>query len=447
MRDLVYDNKSTSLRSQVKTIPPFAWQELGVYSNGDNQDDSPRKNFFFIPDASLAFIDLNGEYTVLSKSRDGANPPKLEAHIYFDEQRSNHRKTNKIVANDSKENEQLVVLEPISFGKGQQPIGLVQISTPTGPLKELLMRQLLVFFILSLLALIIGLFGYLPILRRTLVPLSNMVETTEQIDAGNLDRRFPTKQGQMEIDRLADSFNGMLERLEASFEAEKETQAIMRRFVADASHELRTPLTSIHGFLEVLLRGAANNPEQLNKALQSMYSESNRLHKLIKDLLLLTKLDQSPSVILVEGYLDELISEMEPQIQILAGERKFILELEPHLVCRFDADKVKQVILNLVHNAVQYTDSKNGVIHIKLISYYKGVQLSIADNGAGISKIHLPHIFDRFYRSDSSRTRKIGGAGLGLSISKSIVDAHGGTIRVVSEEGKGTAFHIWFPCC
>lgn len=213
----------------------------------------------------------------------------------------------------------------------------------------MLIRQLLTFLFLSLIAMLIGLLGFLPVLKRTLVPLFNIVHTVEQIDAGNLARRFPPHQGQREIDRLAESFNGMLERLEASFEAERETKKQMRRFIADASHELRTPLTSIHGFLEVLLRGAANQPDQLHKALKSMHGESERLNKLVHDLLLLAKLDRTP------------------------------------------------------------------------------------------------HVFNRFYRSDSSRTRKYGGAGLGLSITKSIVDIHRGTISVVSQEGAGCTFNIWLP--
>ncbi len=272
-----------------------------------------------------------------------------------------------------------------------------------------------------------------------------MVNTAEQIDAGNLARRFPVRQGQLEIDSLAESFNGMLERLEASFAVERETKEQMRRFIADASHELRTPLTSIHGFLEVLLRGAANQPEQLHKALKSMHGESERLNKLVHDLLLLAKLDRRPHIDLAEGLLDALIRDMEPQLRILAGKRKLVLRLEQDMKCRYNADKMKQVVLNLFHNAVQQTDPERGSIEISLLKKENGVQLSIRDNGPGISQSHLPHVFDRFYRSDSSRTRKYGGSGLGLAITKSIVDAHGGAIQVESREGEGCAFHIWLP--
>jgi len=448
----------------------FAWQDFGT--SGDMRP--PR---FFTSEASLVFIDVEGNYTVLSSGPGSINPPRLTTQEYLaelkkipqdelqrikdaggngpgsveppsldkpehlDGLKKNTKLNYKVI--DTGGAEQLLILQPV-FEHGQV-LGVVQVSTLTSPLKELLIRQLLTFLFLSLIALLFGLLCFLPILRRTLVPLFNMVDIAEQIDAGNLARRFPTRQGQMEIDRLAESFNGMLERLEASFAVERETKEQMRRFFADASHELRTPLTSIHGFLEVLLRGAANQPEQLHKALKSMHGESERLNKLVRDLLLLAKLDRTPHLELTEGLLDTVIREMEPQLRILAGNRKLSLQIEPNLKCKYDTDKIKQVILNLFHNAVLHTDPEKGQVRISLSGKGSGVQLSVQDNGPGISENHLSRVFDRFYRVDTSRTRKYGGAGLGLSITKSIVDAHGGIISVESKAGEGCTFHIWLP--
>lgn len=472
MREVIYKNKADSLQSQIMSIPRDAWEHPGT----STENGEKRPPVFFIPGASLAFIDAEGNYSVLSNGPGNINPPKLDTQEYLNvlnkKQKPNYKLDNaggngyggikpprsdkpeyigmlkkrseidyKII-NDAGA-EQLLVLQPV-FAPGQAP-GVVQVSALTSPLKELLIRQLLTFLFLSLIAMLFGLFCFLPILKRTLVPLFNMVDTAKQIDAGNLARRFPTRQGQMEIDRLAESFNGMLERLEASFAAERETKEQMRRFIADASHELRTPLTSIHGFLEVLLRGAANQPDQLNKALKSMHGESERLNKLVHDLLLLAKLDRTPHIDLTEGLLDAVIREMEPQLRILAGNRRLILQIEPNMKCKYNTDKIKQVILNLFHNAVQQTDPEKGHIQISLLGKSNGVQLSVQDNGPGISDSHLPHVFDRFYRSDSSRTRKYGGSGLGLAITKSIVDAHGGTISVESKEGEGCTFNIWLP--
>lgn len=133
------------------------------------------------------------------------------------------------------------------------------------------------------------------------------------------------------------------------------------------------------------------------------------------------------------------------QLHILAAGRKLDLDIEPEIICSFDPDQMKQVVLNLFHNVVQHTDREKGLIRISLVKKDGGVLLTVQDNGPGISESLLPHVVDRFYRSDSSRTRKYGGAGLGLAITRSIVNAHGGTISVESKEGEGCTFIIWLP--
>ncbi len=273
-----------------------------------------------------------------------------------------------------------------------------------------------------------------------------MVNAVKNINAANLAVKIPNHQGQEEIDRLADSFNEMLTRLDISFEHEKEAKEQMRRFIADASHELRTPLTSIHGYLEVLLRGAAERPDQLYPALRSMHGESKRIIKLVEELLLLAKLDRAPELNLTETNLTLLIREMEPQLYFLAGNRTVELQLEENLTGSVDEDKIKQVILNLFHNAVQHTDAESGQVHLSLHEDHNSqIVISIADNGPGISKENLSHIFDRFYRVDHSRTRQNGGAGLGLSITKSIVEAHGGQVDVESQVDEGSVFTASIP--
>ncbi|TGE32233.1 HAMP domain-containing sensor histidine kinase [Desulfosporosinus sp. Sb-LF] len=476
MREFIYQNKAISVQSQIRSIPPDAWGKWVNNTDGDNHDKTPgnppdnieitsgdhegsdhdhafisesndgrnRVPFFFLPDSTIAFYETNGTFTVLSNSlTTGGIPSKLAEQDYKDAMGSKAGLMYKVL-NQTAGSEQLIVLQPIQT-KGQL-LGVVQVDVSTKPLKDILTRQLLTFLSISLLALIGGMLAFIPVLRKTLVPLSKMVDTVEQIDAGNLAERLPVGQGQVEIDRLAVSFNGMLERLECSFEAEKEAKEQMRRFVADASHELRTPLTSIHGFLEVLLRGAMNQPDKLHRSLKSMYAESERMKKLVQDLLLLAKLDRSPNIQLSEGELGEIMKEMAPQLRLLAGNRKVSLRLTSNLRCRFDADKMKQVILNLFHNAVQHTDSEKGDIRLSLeTAPAGGVELTVRDNGSGIQEEHLPKLFNRFYRSDSSRTRKYGGAGLGLAITKSIVELHGGTIRVESFAEEGTIFYVWLP--
>ncbi len=438
MKHFIYQNKADSIHSQVVNIARQPWISL-QFKNGDRHPERP---MLFIPGSGLAFVDLNGNYQILSDFPQSLPVPRLSP-AELEGALQDRSGQDYLIVKDEQGAEQLVVLLPV--GPRGHIEGLLQVSTGTNELKEVLLRQLLIFLALALLALLVGLSAFLPVLKRTLVLLSNMVRTVERIDAGNLDGRLQVRQGQLELDRLSQSFNGMLERLEASFLAEKEAKEQMRRFIADASHELRTPLTSIHGFLEVLLRGALKHPEQLEKSLRVLYGESERINKLVEDLLLLAKLDRAPVIELSPGNLDQVIEEMIPQLRAMAGQRSVLFSLAPGMSCRFDRDKLKQVMLNLFSNAVKHTDPASGRISVTLAEDSGEAVLTVRDNGSGIDPQHLPHIFERFYRVDSSRTRKQGGAGLGLSITKSIIDRHDGTIRAESKPGEGSLFEVRLP--
>jgi two-component system OmpR family sensor kinase len=447
MKDFLYRSQAESLSLQTRGLPRDLLERSGVVPDGFGRgydNEKPRGPVVFLPDTSLAFIGSHGSFIDLTRA-EGMSAPRMSAGHYAVvlERLKERRKVSYEVVNNEEGTEQLIVFR-LPDGPGRQN-GLIQMGTSTEHLQAVAFRQLLIFGALVLLALAGGLALYLPVLHRTLNPLNKMVKTVERTDAGNLDERFPASQGQLEIDRLANSFNGMLERLETSFDAEREAKEQMRRFIADASHELRTPLTSIHGFLEVLLRGAADKPEQLHAAMNSMHGESTRMKKLVEDLLTLAKLDRAPQLQMTEVQLDQLILEMEPHLRMLAGERSVRFDLTAGIGGVCDSDKIKQVILNLFQNAVQHTDADDGEIAVILTAVGSQAELKIRDNGPGISEDHLPHLFERFYRSDSSRTRKHGGAGLGLAISQSIVEAHGGKIEVDSRPGEGSTFRVILP--
>ncbi|MFH0346634.1 sensor histidine kinase [Bacillus vallismortis] len=443
---LLYENRAVSIQSYINSTEPTIWKNIERYKSnpdGSHKSDGAVRPAFIYPGVTIVFIDKKTKAsTVLSTDPYAGAPPTFKKSVYDEALKDTMALHYTMTKNESGE-EVLVVFQAINID-GKEA-GVIQMSALTAPLKDVLLRQISIYSTLSLIALLLGLFTFLPVVRHTLKPLSQMVHMMGHINAGNLNKRLPVYRKQMEIDTLAISFNRMLERIETSFKAEKEAKERIRRFISDASHELRTPLTSIHGFIEVLLRGAALQPEQRERALNSMYEESKRATRLIEDLLFLAKIDRVPGFEMKRGDLDSLIREMEPQLSLLAKKRKLQLLLEDHAEAVFDGDKMKQVILNLVYNAVQYTDEKTGAITISLQKNDDGVILMIADNGTGIAQEHLPHLFDRFYRADPSRSRKYGGSGLGLAITKSIIDSHNGTIDVKSEIGRGTVFLVWLP--
>ena len=452
MKNFLYANKAASIEGQIDAIPTWDWQNINKAHATSN-----RNTLFELetPGSTIAFISPNGKFHDLFEDNFniGKNnqvndnsidikAPQLSKQMY-QKALTNLSDMSYEMTKDALGNNALLVLHRI--GGRDNPIGVVQVSTPTRPLQDILIRQLSIFAFLVAFALVVGLITFLPILRRTLVPLSQMIRTVSKINAGNLDERFSTTRAQTEIKLLSLSFNDMLERLENSFETERRAKERIRQFVADASHELRTPLTSIHGFIEVLLRGAARDPIKLDRALRSMYGESERVNKLVQDLLFLARLDQEPTFTFRSTRMDNLILSMESQLRLLAGHRKVTFLVFENIIVNCDTDKIKQVILNLFQNAVQHTDNKTGEIKVSLTKDVAGAQISIQDNGIGIPEEHKSQLFERFYRVDPARSRKHGGFGLGLSITQTIVEHHGGKISLDSELGKGTLFSVWLP--
>ncbi len=386
-----------------------------------------------------------------SKEIDEKKMQKLQVPILSEEeytsilnQYGNLEHTFKIVK-DKSNNYQMVAW--IKVGDLASPCGLIQLSTPIDDITAILMRQVYVHVSTSILILIIGGILGTTIFKRTLKPLYNITDTVEVIGVTDLDKRLKEENGQLEIDRLAKSFNVMLARIQESFMKEQAIKEKMRRFVSDASHELRTPLTSIHGFVEILLRGAAKNKEQLDLALSSILLESERLTKLVNDLLILTRLDQKPIVEVKKEDINDLLSEIKPQLKILSKDRTLQFQLKDNVQAIINKDQIKQVIFNLAQNAVLNTDKEKGVIIIatsmERLDNKEYAVLKITDNGTGIPEEHLTKIYDRFFRSETHRSREHGGYGLGLSIVKSIVDSNGGKIQVESEVNVGTTFSVY----
>lgn len=443
MSRFIYANTAQTIRSQVFSTPSQVWISF-AQNRGGRDPDRAVPFSITMPGTAVAFIDSQGDFYDLTGLVGGHASPELPAQTYAQALTRGVGADDYDVVTAPEGYRALLVLVPV--GPPGQPFGVVQVAADISPLRHVLIQQLLAFLIVAAAALVLGFVVLRATLRRTLVPLSDMVDTVQRIGVSNLDERVRAEGAQDEVASLARSFNQMLERLAAAFAAERDARERMRAFVADASHELRTPLTAIHGFLEVLLRGAARQPEQLQQALESMYDESERLTKLVQGLLTLARLDREPAPEMRRDRLDEVIRELLPQLRILAEHRTLAVHLpEGPVYARIDRDQIKQVVFNLVQNAVQHTDAEEGRIDIALAETSEHIVLRVADNGTGIPPEHLPHIFERFYRVDKARSRRHGGAGLGLSITQSIVQAHGGSISCESEVGRGTAFTVRLP--
>ena len=275
-------------------------------------------------------------------------------------------------------------------------------------------------------------------LGQTLKPLEAITETVEQINrADDLSRRIPYLGSENdEIGNLVSSFNQTLERLEALFTSQQ-------RLLADVSHELRTPLTVIKGNADLMRRMKSFDEESL----MSIDQEAGRLTRLVGGLLLLAQAESGKLALNMKRVeLDLLITEVFQEMSILAGNKVHVrLNEIDQVYVSGDRDRLKQVFINLVANAIQYTPL-GGEVFLSLEKIGEQARVICRDTGPGIPAEDLPHIFERFYRAEKSRTRReTTGFGLGLSIANWIVERHGGRIEVNSQEGKGTTFAIWLP--
>lgn len=271
-------------------------------------------------------------------------------------------------------------------------------------------------------------------------PLRQMVDTVRAVTAGNYQGHLPPT-GPTEVRTLAEAFNEMLRQLQAGRQAQKD-------FVANVSHDLRTPLTSIQGYAQAILDGAAQDPDSQRHAARVIYEESDRLRRLVEGLLDLARLDAGQMVFSM-GLVDvaAVVRGVVERLSLKAVEKGIRLESQlgdvPLLLA--DADRLAQIFTNLVDNAIQHTPP-GGAVSVTSRAEPQWAVVHVKDTGPGIPPEDLPRIFDRFYQVDKSRAHGPGrGAGLGLAISREIVQAHGGTLTVESIPGQGSCFSVRLP--
>jgi signal transduction histidine kinase len=301
---------------------------------------------------------------------------------------------------------------------------------------DVIRRSLLVG---SLVALLLAAVGGNILARAALRPIKAITETAQQITGTeDLSQRIPVAMPSDELGQLTETINDMLGRLEEAFDAQQ-------RLVGDVSHELRTPLTTIQGNLDLLRRGAADDPAMRTDALRAIGDETARMRRLVADLLLLAQADAGLKLHLQPVELDTLLLDVYRQAQVMARDSGVAVRLgaEDQAIVQGDADRLRQLLLNLADNAIKYTPT-GGEVTLTLHRNNGWVEIEVEDTGVGIAPEDLPHIFDRFYRADRSRARP-GGSGLGLSIAQWIAQAHEGRLTAASEPGRGSTFTLLLP--
>lgn len=273
------------------------------------------------------------------------------------------------------------------------------------------------------------------LIARMLRPLERVTRTAATVTSSDLSRRLGLPHGEDEVGRLASSFDAMLERLEDSFESQ-------RRFVADASHELRTPVAAVRAIVAVM-RSRPRRRREYEQALDDIAAENERLNTLVERLL---ELARSDAGILEEREpvdLTQLLRDVVASMDILAQTRGLDLvgRIDDGLAVSGNADALVQLFVNLIDNAIKYTDA--GLVSVTASQTADAVRIEVADTGRGIADADLPHVFERFYRGDSSRSSE--GTGLGLAVAQETALAHGGVIEIAVHPGGGTVCQVTLP--
>jgi two-component system OmpR family sensor kinase len=338
--------------------------------------------------------------------------------------------------------------DPVTYQVLARPLhreGLtVVVAIPLTEVNETLGRLALVMVLVSL-GVLVGL-GALAwwIVRRGLRPLEDMAATAGAIAGGDLGRRITPAESRTEVGRLGLALNAMLGEIEAAFAARMASEGRLRRFLADASHELRTPLTSIRGYAEIFDLGARERPEDLAIAMHRIREEADRMNVLVDDLLMLARLDRERPLDLGPTDLAPVVTRAVAAVRAMAPDRSVSLVAPAKLAVIGDSERLRQVVDNLLVNAVRHSPAGTPV-EVWAGTVGSDVVVEVADRGPGIPDEDCDRIFEPFFRADSSRARTTGGAGLGLAIVAAIAGAHGGTVGVRPNGDLGARFWVRIP--
>ncbi|MBQ5952176.1 MAG: HAMP domain-containing histidine kinase [Lachnospiraceae bacterium] len=283
--------------------------------------------------------------------------------------------------------------------------------------------------------------------RSIIAPISDLKKATQEIKEGNLDYQLPMPLEGDEIAELCEDFESMRIRLKESAEEKVRYDQESKELISNISHDLKTPVTAIKGYAEGILEGVASSPEKMEKYVRTILAKAGDMDRLIDELTFYSKIDTNRipynfAKISVMSYFSDCVEEVGTELETYGIELRYENDLLEDTTVIADPEQLGRVIHNIISNSIKYMDKKRGLIQIRVLDVGDFVQIEIEDNGRGIAAADLPNIFDRFYRTDASRSSSTGGSGIGLSIVKKIIEDHGGRIWATSREGLGTCMHF-----
>ncbi len=282
------------------------------------------------------------------------------------------------------------------------------------------------------------------VVRLGLRPLDRIAETAGAIAAGDLSRRVTPANERTEVGRLGLALNAMLAQIERAFREREASERRLRQFLADASHELRTPLAAIRGYAELFRLGAASDPERAASSMQRIEDEAKRMGDLVENLLMLARLDQLPEATREPVDLSSLVADAAEDARVTAPDRQINFEAAGPVMVMGDAGQLRQVVSNLVRNALVHTPAGTPV-DLAVSEDANEAVLEVRDHGNGLPAQDSDVLFERFWRADPARGRGAAGAGLGLSIVRAVVEAHGGRVAAVNAPDGGALFTVHLP--
>lgn len=331
----------------------------------------------------------------------------------------------------------LVYCNYLISSNGQKDV-LLQVVIDIAQYLEFNTTLFKILLILTVIGFLISIFtGYI-VSRVVLKPISNIIKTSQSVNADTLDVRIKTNNAKDELYELSETINEMISRLQVSFEKQEQ-------LIADVSHELKTPISVVKGYISLLEHWGKDNPDILQESITRIGKEADNMADIVEDLLFLARKDNGTLILdKIEFDMSELINEIIEDTKHVFTEGN--ISALRNDACRYFGDYrlIKQMLRILIDNSIKYSDIMfTNSINSEICEGY--ITITIEDSGIGISSDELEKIFDRFYRADKARTRNKGGSGLGLSIAKAIVDSHHGNIVAESELGKGTRIIINLP--